>query len=273
MTPPATTRAAVWGASGFIGSALCAAAEANGWTVQHLPRSGADTASLANIDVVFHCAGKTAEADPEGYADAAGRLAHACAAAEVKHLVYLGTVAVYGLKYSGEIGADSPLAGRGNYAESRIQAELAQQKALAGTPTQLTIVRVPAILGRGMPGTVIARFARAVGWGVFLHPGPADATLACLGVRRLANILVRIGELPCPPSIAQFSDHLRWTDIAGRVGQLRGRRILRVPFPALGGKLAVLGSTARYRDDVVELFGQDPGLPATAEDLDAALKP
>ena len=266
-------RTAVWGASGFIGGALSAAAETKGWTVQRLPRGGADAAALGGVDIAYHCAGKATETDPKAYFEAAERFARACADAKVRRLVYLGTVSVYGVRFSGDIGADAPLAGRGSYAESRIQAERVQQRALAGTPTQLTIVRVPAILGRGMPGTVIARFARAVGWGVFLHPGPADATLACLGVRRLAEILVRIGELPSPPSIAQFSDHLRWTDIASRVGQMRGRRILRVPFPALGGKLAVLGSTARYRDDVDALFGQEAELPATAEDLDAALKP
>jgi nucleoside-diphosphate-sugar epimerase len=241
--------------------------------VQHLPRSGANTAALAGIDLAYHCAGKAVETDPGGYVEAAERFAHACAAARVKRLIYLGTVAVYGSKFSGAIDTGAPLAGTGAYAESRIRAERALQATLAQSTTRLSIVRVPTILGHGMPGTVVARFARAIDWGVFLHPGPADATLACLGVRRLAEILVRIGELRSPPPIAQFSDHLRWTDIAGRVGKLRGRRILRVPLPALGGKLAVLGSTARYRDDVVELFGQEAGLPATAEDLDAALKP
>lgn len=267
------TRAAVWGASGFIGSALCAAAEAKGWAVRRLPRSGADAAALAGIHIAYHCAGKAAEIDPGGYVDAAVRFARACTSAGVKRLVYLGTVAVYGAKLSGQIDTGSPLAGEGDYAESRIRAERALQTALAGSPTRLSIVRVPTILGRGMSGTVIARFARAVGWGLFLHPGSADATLACLGVRRLAEILVRIGELPSPPPVAQFSDHLRWTDIAYRVGELRGRRILRVPLPALGGKLAVLASTARYRDDANALFGQEAGIPATAKDLDAALRP
>lgn len=266
-------RAAVWGASGFIGGALCAAAEAKGWTVSRLPRAGADTASLTDVQVAYHCAGKAAETDPEGYVEAAERFACACSAARVQRLVYLGTVAVYGVKHAGEIDTDSPLAGTGAYAQSRIQAEQALQSSLAASGTRLSIVRVPAIVGRGMSGTVIARFARAVGWGVFVHPGPANATLACLGVRRLAEILVRIGDLPSPPPIAQFSDHLRWTDIADRVGALRGRRILRVPFPALGGKLALLASTARYRDDAADLFGEDAGLPATADDLDAALRP
>ena len=267
------TRAAVWGASGFIGGALCSAAEAKGWTVQRLPRSGADAAALAGIDIAYHCAGKATEIDPAGYVEAAERFARACAAAGVKRLVYLGTVAVYGLKVAGNVEPGVPLEGRGGYAESRIQAERALQAALASSATQLCILRVPTILGRGMSGTVIERFARAVGWGLFVHPGPAEATLACLGVRRLADIMSRIGELPSPPQVSQFSDHLRWTDIADRVGALRGRSVLRVRIPALGGKLAVLASTARYRDDTAGLFGSEAGLPATAEDLDAALRP
>lgn len=266
------TRAAVWGASGFIGSALCAAAEGKGWTVLRLPRDGADAASLAGVDVAYHCAGKADEGDPDAYVAATERFARACAAAGVKRLVYLGTVAVYGVKTAGDIGTDAPLEGTGAYAESRIRAERALQSALAGSATRLCVVRVPTIIGRGMRGTVLARFARAVGWGLFVHPGPAEATLACLGVRRLAEILVRIGELPAPPALAQFSDHLRWTAIAAQVGALRGRSIPRVRFPALGGKLAVLASTACYQDDSLALFGPQSGLPATAEDLDAALE-
>jgi nucleoside-diphosphate-sugar epimerase len=267
------TRAAVWGASGFIGGALCAAAEAKGWSVHRLPRDGADAAALAGVDVAYHCAGKAEETDPRAYVEAAERFARACAAAGVKRLVYLGTVAVYGLKTAGDIGTDAPLEGTGAYAESRISAERALQSALAGGATRLCVVRVPTILGCGMRGTVLARFSRAVGWGLFVHPGPAEATLACLGVRRLAQILVRLGDMPSPPALAQFSDHLRWTAIAERAGAARGRRILRLRIPALGGKLAVLASTAVYRDDTLSLFGETTGLPATAEDLEAALRP
>lgn len=266
------TRVAVWGASGFIGSALCAEAEARDWTVQRLPREGADAAALAGVDVAYHCAGKADEDDPGAYVAATERFARACAAAGVKRLVYLGTVAVYGVRTSGDIGTDAPLEGTGAYADSRIRAERALQAALAGGATRLCIVRVPTILGRGMRGTVLARFARAVGWGLFVHPGPAEATLACLGVRRLAQILVRLGDMPSPPALAQFSDPLRWTKIAERVGALRGRRIPRIRIPSLGGKLAVLASTARYQDDSLALFGPQSGLPATADDLDAALE-
>ncbi len=266
------TRIAVWGASGFIGGALCAAAEARNWTVQRLPREGADASTLAGVEIAYHCAGKAAQTDPEAYVDTTERFARACAAAGVGRLVYLSTVAVYGLKLSGTIETDAPLAGRGAYAESRIGAERVLQQTLAGGGSRLCIVRVPAILGAGMSGTVIRRFARAVGWGVFPHPGPADATLACLGVRRLAELLARIGEAPAARPLWQFSDHLPWAEIARRVGELRGRRILRIRLPALGGKLALLASTARYGDHS-GLFGDAAGLPATREDLDAALGP
>ena len=58
--------------------------------------------------------------------------------------------------------------------------------------------------------------------------------------------------------------------LAQRVGELRGRRILRVRLPALGGKFALLASTAHYRDES-SAFGDASSLPATSEDLDAAL--
>ena len=261
---------AVWGASGFIGSALCAAAEARGLAVQRLPRDATAASALAGVDVAYHCAGKATQVDSAAYVAMTERFARACAAAGVRRLVYLSSLAVYGPKRSGVTGTDSPLDGRGAYAESRIEAERVLQLAFAAGGTRLCIVRAPAVLGRGMPGTVMRRFARAVGWGVFLHPGPADATFACLGVRRLAECLLRLGELSSPPPVIQFCDQLRWADIARRAAELRGRRVVRIRLPSLGGKLALLASSASYADDADRLFGHDPALPLTTDDLDPA---
>lgn len=278
------TTAAVWGASGFIGHAVASAALDAGWRVRRLQRHGEgdivrlaqedDEArmrpAVAGCDIAYHCAGKALEGDPAGYADAAGRFARACADVQVSRLVYVGTVAVYGSRAEGDVRVGDPLSGTGPYAQSRIAAERAMAEALRGTPTRLVVVRVPAVVGKGMPGTVIARFVRALRWGVFPHPGPRHATFPCIGVRRLARILVLLREARTDRDTLQFADHPCWTEIAGRIGARTGRRIRRLPLPALGGKFSALSSTARYADDVERvLVGTE--LPDTNDDLDAAI--
>lgn len=279
------TTAAVWGASGFIGRAVASAALDAGWRVRRLQRHGDGDvirlaqeddetrmrSALAGSDIVYHCAGKALEADAAGYADAAARLARACAHERVAQLVYLGTVAVYGTRTRGLVRVGDAMEGSGVYAQSRIAAERSMIDALHGTETRLCIVRVPAVVGEGMPGTVIARFVQALRWGVFPHPGTRDAVFACIGVRRLAQLLIRLGKVPPTSTILQFSDHPRWTDIASRVGMKKGRRILRLPLPPLGGALAPLGSTVHYVDDSDRIPGASP-LPETTDDLDAAIE-
>ncbi len=262
------TRIAVWGANGFAGARLTRAAEEQGWTVRRLGRAELDfnaseqkmAAALSGIEIAFHCAGKVAEPDAAGYAAAAARFARACAAARVRRLVYLGTVAVYGPRHSGFVGTDTPLLGSGAYAESRIEAELAIQAALSGTRTAWSIVRVPMLVGRGMPGTVLERFFRVLRLGLFPHPGPEEATLPCLGMDRLAAILLRLPDQG--NATWQFADNLRWTEIAQRRG-----RVIRIRLPSLPGRFAVFSSTARYADDA------GAGLPSTWRDIDELLKP
>jgi nucleoside-diphosphate-sugar epimerase len=264
------TTAAIWGATGFIGSALSERAQAGGRTVFRLPRRLRDAGQLKSCDVVYHCAGKVAEPDPQGYADDAENLARLCIAAGARRLIYLSTVAVYGPRFSGDIAISEPVRGIDDYARCRIAAEERLAATLAGSATRLAVVRVPTIVGRSMPGTILGRFAGVVRWGLFPHPGTEEATLACLGISRLTALLLRLGELPAPPPVVQFSDHLRWSAIARRIGEIHGRRVLRVRLPVMGGKLAVLGSTVRYQDDSARLFG-DQEFPLTETDLDDAL--
>jgi nucleoside-diphosphate-sugar epimerase len=229
------------------------------------------TAALKGIDIAFHCAGKAGDSGSRGHAAATGRFARACAAARVRRLVYLSTVAVYGSRWSGEIGTDTPLIGASPYAASRIDAEVAVAAALTGTETRWSIVRVPMLVGPGMPGTVLSRFFRVLRLGVFPHPGPEDATLACLGVHRLGATLLRLPDEG--NATLQFADHLRWTELARRYATLRDRPVLRFRLPNPGGRFAVLASTVRYADDAGRLRGGSDGLPATQEDLDVLIRP
>jgi nucleoside-diphosphate-sugar epimerase len=270
-------RVAIWGASGFAGAALANAAEARGWSVKRLGRAELPfeatgeqmSAALRGSNFAFHCAGSAA-GDQQGYADAATRFALACDADGVHHMVYLSTVAVYGTHYAGHVAVDAPLLGHGPYAASRISAEHGIRAALSGGGCRWTVVRVPMLVGKGMPGTALARLAGFARYGVFPHPGPEEALLACLGVRRLAEILVRLAD-SAAGGAWQFADHYRWAELARRSGALHGRRVLRVRLPPLGGRLRVLSSTTRYEDQSARLAGNTT-LPSTDLDLEVALK-
>jgi hypothetical protein len=111
-----------------------------------------------------------------------------------------------------------------------------------------------------MPGTVLERFFKVLRLGVFPHPGPGEATIACLGVQRLAAILLRLPD--AGNATWQFSDHLRWVELAQRRG-----RVIRIRLPNLPGRFAVFSSTARYADD------SGAGLPSTWQDVDELLRP
>jgi len=273
------TRMAVWGANGFAGGRLCEAASTRALELRPLTRAALDfTASeermreaLGGMEVAFHCAGKLQEPDPSGYAAATARFARACAGAGLRRLVYLSTLAVYGPRRSGEIGTDTPLIGTDAYAAIRIEAEVAIHAALAGTGTMATIVRVPMLVGQGMPGTALARFFRVLSSGVFPHPGPEDAALPCLGIHRLAALLLRLPDEG--NATLQFSDHLRWTELAARYGAMRGRRIARIRVPNLPGSFAALSCTARYVDDAARITGGGGDLPSTWTDIDALIRP
>lgn len=272
-------RIAVWGANGFAGSQLCEAAPAHGLEVRRLNRAELDFGAgeprmreaLAGVDVAFHCAGKLDETDPPPYAAATARFARACAAAGVRRLVYLSTLAVYGPRRSGEIRTDTPLVGTDAYAASRIEAEVAIHAALTGTQTRASIVRVPMLVGSGMPGTALAKFFRALRLGVFPHPGPEHATLPCLGIHRLAALLMRLPD--AGDVTLQFSDHPRWTELADRYGELKGRRIARLRVPNLPEPFAAFSSTARYQDDSARIGAALEDLPSTWVDIDALIRP
>lgn len=272
------TEAAIWGAGGFAGSALSACAEASGWTVRRLDRlvlpMDSEVSAMAEMlrgaGIAFHCAGKIGQEGHEGYGESAMRFARACAEAGVQRLVYLSTVAVYGPQRRGFVSAEHALLGADAYAASRIEAERAIQAALSGGDCAWTIVRVPMLVGSGMPGRALRRLAGWARYGLFPHPGPEDAVLACLGIRRLAALLVR--SLASGNALIQFADHVRWLDVARRAGELYGRRVVRLPLPPIPGRLGALASTAHYQDDSARFGGAGP-LPETAPDLDDALRP
>ncbi|MCG3169591.1 MAG: hypothetical protein CALGDGBN_01113 [Pseudomonadales bacterium] len=220
--------ALVTGASGFVGSALCEALDAAGWTVRRTVRGVATTAGeglvplelatlathgcgaalLAGVDVVFHLAGvahrgASAEELQLLNRDATIALAAASAAAGVAHFVFVSSL------YAGAVDPASP--GRPGEAYGRTKREA--EEALLGAERErllrVTVVRPALVYGDGVKGRL--------------------ATLRCLARRGLLPDLPAIGNTPM----------LALTDLVAAL-------VLLGAHPTLSGNVFVLGDGERY---------------------------
>jgi len=167
-------RVAVTGASGFVGGHLVAALGLAGAQVQALSRADATLASyldsdalarrLAGCDAVVHLAARAHrlnDADParaeaafrEANVDGARALAQAARAAGLRRVVLVSSIGVHGSRTQGRpfTEADAPRPDE-PYAVSKWQGEQAAAEVLAGSATELVVLRPPLVYGPGAPG-------------------------------------------------------------------------------------------------------------------------
>src|SRR5262249_874345 len=161
----------------------------------------------------FHCAGNPAESAAAGseYEHASARYARAAVAAGVPLLIQLSTVAVYGMTAQvsarAHVTTATPLVPDSAYARSRVAAQTAAHAAVAGSGTRSVMVRVPMVVGADMTSDALRLFFRTLRYGVFLHPGPSDAVLNCIGITRLCRVLAALARnTPPQATVLQFAD-------------------------------------------------------------------
>ncbi len=182
------TRWLVTGASGFIGSHVCAAlAREDGVRVRALLRRDApgpwhervvgtlpeDVPAHAfdDVDVVVHAAGRAHVFDGDAAAfarvnvDGTARVAEAARRAGVRRFVLVSSVAAVGEGRAGRVPEDAPLMPVDAYGRSRRDAEAAARTVDADA----VIVRLPMVYGPGAPGN-LRRMIRAVRAGYFPPP-------------------------------------------------------------------------------------------------------
>lgn len=194
----------VTGANGLVGQSLCRTLAARGFAVQaavrqpqaFLPIAGVSAVQapdLANpqarwlldqVDVVIHAAARVHVMNPaldelERFLavnrDGTVRLAHACAQAGVKRLVFLSTIKVNGefTEPGHPFVATDRVAPTDPYALSKFEAEQGLQSLAGQTGLQVTIVRPPLVYGPGAKGN-LELLERAVRKGVPLPIGALD---------------------------------------------------------------------------------------------------
>lgn len=214
----------VTGANGFIGRALCAEADARGYSVRAVTRApcrfdgGVEnvvvntpasdwSAALKGVGVVIHLAARvhvmqdTSEDPLEEFrrvnVEATLRLARSAAAAGVGRLVYVSSIKVNGEETSdgaayGETACPSP---QDPYGVSKWEAEQALHQLAQETGLEVVIVRPPLVYGPGVKGNFIS-LMRAVAKGVPLPFGSIHNVRDLIFVGNLVDLLILCATHP-----------------------------------------------------------------------------
>ena len=278
MTSPSRSKAlrvVVTGANGYLGARFADAAEARGWVVLRCGRRPAGTGSwhrLADLDAasvrslplecdaVVHFAALAHRYPPDAPTAAEYRRVNAfgtkhlaeAARGRARSLVFVSSVAAVGLPPDGVITAATPARPATPYGEAKLLGEALARDALAGSPTGLRVVRLPAVYGPGSPGAV-GHLGRWVSRGL---PVPSCCREARRSIVSVDNALDAIATIAADArfdgrtALPTDGPALDMLDLAGRIARVLGVRLRVVPCP-----MALMRAIAAATRSV----GQDKG--------------
>jgi nucleoside-diphosphate-sugar epimerase len=303
--------AAVWGASGYIGTNLIVALLADGWKVKAILRSaeslpthlktqvhdikllqyGDDEqtylSAIDQVDILFNCVGEpTNDVTKSGlYLDAIRKLTNAVKKTQIPRLVHLSTVAVYGETNQQIVTTESPLNGVGVYAQARMEAERILLS-IDNNVTKIVIVRIPMVVGSSMASDLFLRIYKTLRLGVFFHLGSKNSKLNCIGVNKLIRIMLAIAKSEFNHSdILQFSDYITWVELVELIKKNTKKSIHRVYIPSffaekltylflrknIRQKIAIFRNEAIFENSVIFTNEHELNQVSTIDDVEAAL--
>ncbi len=251
----------VSGAAGFVGRAVTQALGAAGCSVVvALRRSGAAlpgaaraidagdlaapapalSAAMRGVSVVVHAAGLAHRTgvDPAALAaanvTAAARVAEIAAARGAKRFILVSSAAVHGKAPDGVVTEASEPDPDDAYAASKLEGEQAVQRVLAGTGTELVIIRPCAVVGPGCAGN-IPRLVRLIARSRLLPFGAIGNQRSFIAIEDLAALIVAAAQSKQPvPEIvlAAHPEPIATPDLIRALAQGLERRLFLVPVPA-----------------------------------------
>jgi nucleoside-diphosphate-sugar epimerase len=268
--------ALVTGAGGFIGRALVAALERDGWTVRGIDvadgdigRPGAWQQACVGVDVVLHTAalvGMPAPRRPHRFWQVntlgTSHVLAAARAAGVRRVVLLSSVVTFGWHFPDDVGEEFPVRPTGvPYVDTKIAAEQVALAAHARGDTQVVVVRPGDVYGPGsiwvdQPVRLLAARAfvvpsTGVFSPVFVDDVVAGVVAAATAEQAPGQVITLSGGVGVPAA-----------DYFDRVGALVGRSVPRAPVPVLlalgaaaGAGAGMLGRAVSLSPDAVRYVG------------------
>lgn len=215
---------------------------------------------LHGVESLIHLAGRAhqAQSNPEVHAlfrkanvDTAMDVARACMAAGVPRFVFVSSIGVNGSHSTKPfLETDAP-APTEPYALSKWEAEQALTDLLAGSTTELVIVRPPLVYGPGAPGNFgkLVRFVASSRW---IPLGALDAPRSFIHVANLADALItaarHTGLGGSTFLVADGRDITVGEVVRTLAGSFRTNRarVLNVPVPLLKTAAWLLGRQAAF---------------------------
>ncbi|RAS26160.1 Nucleoside-diphosphate-sugar epimerase [Pseudomonas sp. URMO17WK12:I5] len=289
-------RVMVTGASGFVGRHLCESLVQRDFSVKAAVRREPDLAlagdvvqldlmdqvavqqSLVDVDCVVHLAGRAhvlndQVADPlaafrQANVETTLALAEAALAAGVKRFIFVSSIGVNGNETTGQAFTEqSDVAPAADYAVSKLEAEQALDRLLAGTSMQLVVVRPPLIYDAGAPGN-FARLLSLVAKGLPLPFAALDNRRSLVSLNNLISFLMLVithdkaaGQLFLIADGASVSTRQIVSSLA--IGMGRKARCFYMPKLLARLLLSAVGRRAMY----VQLFNSLEVSTSKARDL------
>jgi nucleoside-diphosphate-sugar epimerase len=233
----------VTGASGFLGSYITQALMQNGHFVTSVGRSSKNAVECdlsqnepvlkESVDWVIHAMGKAhmvpaTEAEAQVFFDVnlQGTI-HLCNAIEKlpvlpQRMVFISTVAVYGLDEGVLISEDAPLLGTSPYAKSKIETEAFLSKWCRLHDVKLVIFRLPLIAGVKPPGNLGAMI-QGIQTGRYFNINEGKAKKSVVLAQDVANAIIETKDIT---GIYNLSDgyHPSFAEIASVIAKQLGKK-------------------------------------------------
>ncbi len=274
----------ITGGSGFLGRVLL---EELGGSVQTLGRSGATyCADLATetpelkggFDIVVHAAGKAHsvprtqaeakaffEVNLEGTKNLARGLERSSALPRA--IIFISTVAVYGLESGANITEAHPLQGTSPYALSKIQAEAFLQTWGQHTGVRIGILRLPLVVGPNPPGNLGAMI-EGIKTGRYLRIGRGETRKSVVLAADLPQVFPKLAE---KGGVFNLSDghHPSFAELEATICQRLGKPLPRALPLSVAKALGKLGDLAGGRAPVTSAKVQKLTSELTFDDAKA----
>jgi nucleoside-diphosphate-sugar epimerase len=203
-------RAAVTGATGFVGPHLVAALARHGWSLRLLIRRWTPLPSLPGVEAEIVWGDLSDEASLEALVRDADAVVHAAGLIKARHAAEFETVNRDGTARLSARARDVPflllssLAAREPQLSPYANSKRAAEEAVAARRGPWLAVRAPAVYGPGDRETLA--YFRMARRGFALQPDRPDARLSLIHVEDLAEALAHALDHPAPSGIYEVDD-------------------------------------------------------------------